>query len=185
MQWIPLWADKLTGGTQASAKALSSMLSSGGAILGCFAGCVPAGGQSRTPRLLSAPCAPPELRPLHLAVPGLHRPMAPRFSSFASSSEGSPDRFTRLAAPLSPRTVPDADSGDRARGSAIISGGCSRLPARSVRGQLVSYYGGSYARMGTSIIPDLSGRGRSGLVRPRNAREAAARLIFCPPCSVP
>lgn len=38
VQWIPLWADKLTNGTQASAKALTSMLSAFGAVAGCFAG---------------------------------------------------------------------------------------------------------------------------------------------------
>lgn len=38
VQWIPLWADKLTGGTQPSAKAICSMLLAIGAIFGCFAG---------------------------------------------------------------------------------------------------------------------------------------------------
>ena len=38
VQWIPLWADKLTGGAQSSAKAICSMLLAAGAIVGCFAG---------------------------------------------------------------------------------------------------------------------------------------------------
>ncbi len=36
VQWLPLWADKLTGGTVPAAKANTQMLSGVGAIIGCF-----------------------------------------------------------------------------------------------------------------------------------------------------
>ncbi|MSU21617.1 MAG: MFS transporter [Pedosphaera sp.] len=38
VQWLPLWADKLTGGTVPRAKANTQILSSIGAIIGCFIG---------------------------------------------------------------------------------------------------------------------------------------------------
>ncbi|MCL5097393.1 MAG: MFS transporter [Candidatus Omnitrophica bacterium] len=38
VQWLPLWADKLTGGKVPEAKALTQVLSAGGAIIGCFLG---------------------------------------------------------------------------------------------------------------------------------------------------
>ncbi len=38
VQWLPLWADQLTGGQNPEAKAWTGMLSGFGAIIGCFAG---------------------------------------------------------------------------------------------------------------------------------------------------
>jgi MFS transporter, SHS family, sialic acid transporter len=38
VQWLPLWADQLTGGTNPQAKAVTQMLSAFGAIVGCFIG---------------------------------------------------------------------------------------------------------------------------------------------------
>jgi MFS transporter, SHS family, sialic acid transporter len=38
VQWLPLWADQLTGGTVPQAKAITQALSAIGAILGCFLG---------------------------------------------------------------------------------------------------------------------------------------------------
>lgn len=38
VQWIPVWADQLTGGKVPEAKALAQVLSAGGAIVGCLIG---------------------------------------------------------------------------------------------------------------------------------------------------
>jgi len=38
VQWLPLWADQLTGGAQPSAKAWTGLLSAFGAIIGCLLG---------------------------------------------------------------------------------------------------------------------------------------------------
>ena len=38
VQWLPMWADQLTGGTEHSAKATTQLLSASGAIVGCFIG---------------------------------------------------------------------------------------------------------------------------------------------------
>lgn len=43
VQWIPLWIDKLTGGTRPYAKATSQVLSSTGAVVGCIVGALVAG----------------------------------------------------------------------------------------------------------------------------------------------
>jgi len=38
VQWLPLWADQLTGGKEQSAKAVTQFLSAAGAVVGCFIG---------------------------------------------------------------------------------------------------------------------------------------------------
>jgi len=47
VQWLPLWADKLTGGTMPQAKAATQILSGVGAIVGCMLGGVFGGGIGR------------------------------------------------------------------------------------------------------------------------------------------
>ncbi|MEA2915254.1 MAG: hypothetical protein QOJ15_7335 [Bradyrhizobium sp.] len=49
VQWLPLWADQLTGGKQFSAKAFTQLLSAIGAIIGCVAGALVAGKVGRRP----------------------------------------------------------------------------------------------------------------------------------------
>src|SRR5204863_944702 len=49
VQWLPLWADKLTNGQNHQAKALTQLLSALGAIVGCMIGAVVAGKAGRRP----------------------------------------------------------------------------------------------------------------------------------------
>jgi MFS transporter, SHS family, sialic acid transporter len=49
VQWIPLWADQMTGGTQPAAKAAAGSLSSLGAIVGCILGPLAGGKIGRRP----------------------------------------------------------------------------------------------------------------------------------------
>jgi MFS family permease len=49
VQWIPLWADQLTGGTQPQAKAWTGLMAGLGAILGCLAGAWAGGRFGRRP----------------------------------------------------------------------------------------------------------------------------------------
>ena len=49
VQWLPLWADQLTGGTMSEAKANTQILSGVGAVVGCLLGGVFGGGISRRP----------------------------------------------------------------------------------------------------------------------------------------
>jgi MFS family permease len=49
VQWIPLWADQMTGGTVPAAKATAGMLSSLGAIVGCMLGPLAGGMIGRRP----------------------------------------------------------------------------------------------------------------------------------------
>jgi SHS family sialic acid transporter-like MFS transporter len=49
VQWLPLWADKLTNGQNAQAKALTQLLSALGAIVGCITGALIAGKAGRRP----------------------------------------------------------------------------------------------------------------------------------------
>jgi MFS family permease len=49
VQWLPLWADKLTNGQNHQAKALTQLLSALGAIIGCIVGAVIAGKAGRRP----------------------------------------------------------------------------------------------------------------------------------------
>ena len=49
VQWLPLWADKLTGGTMPQAKAVTQILSGVGAVVGCMLGGLFGGGIGRRP----------------------------------------------------------------------------------------------------------------------------------------
>jgi MFS family permease len=49
VQWLPLWADQLTGGKQFEAKAVTQFLSATGAIVGCLGGALAAGRVGRRP----------------------------------------------------------------------------------------------------------------------------------------
>lgn len=49
VQWLPLWADQLTGGQMPVAKALTQILSGVGAVFGCLIGALAAGKLGRRP----------------------------------------------------------------------------------------------------------------------------------------
>jgi MFS family permease len=49
VQWLPLWADQMTGGRFPAAKAVAQILSSSGAVVGCFLGALAAGRLGRRP----------------------------------------------------------------------------------------------------------------------------------------
>src|SRR5205814_5040552 len=49
VQWLPLWADQLTGGKVPGAKAMTQILSGVGAIIGCVLGALMAGRFGRRP----------------------------------------------------------------------------------------------------------------------------------------
>jgi len=49
VQWLPLWADQLTNGKVHSAKAVTQLLSGGGAVVGCIVGALVAGRVGRRP----------------------------------------------------------------------------------------------------------------------------------------
>lgn len=49
VQWLPLWADQLTGGVLPKAKAYTGLLSGFGAIIGCLAGALAGGKFGRRP----------------------------------------------------------------------------------------------------------------------------------------
>src|SRR5437764_13236936 len=53
VQWLPLWADQLTGGTMPHAKANTQILSGLGAVTGCLLGGVFGGGLGRRPAYFS------------------------------------------------------------------------------------------------------------------------------------
>jgi MFS family permease len=49
VQWLPLWADQLTGGAMPTAKAVTQILCGCGAIVGCILGALAAGKMGRRP----------------------------------------------------------------------------------------------------------------------------------------
>jgi MFS family permease len=49
VQWVPLWADQMTGGTVPTAKAMTGVVSSIGAIIGCLVGPIVGGYIGRRP----------------------------------------------------------------------------------------------------------------------------------------
>src|SRR5205823_9667152 len=49
VQWLPLWADQLTGGKVPEAKAATLIVAAAGAIVGCLVGALVAGKIGRRP----------------------------------------------------------------------------------------------------------------------------------------
>ncbi|HEX2861841.1 MAG TPA: MFS transporter [Lacunisphaera sp.] len=146
VQWIPLWADKLTNGTMPEAKALTQILIAGGAIVGCFAGSL-GGHFGRRPAycLLCLAsygfCA--------LLFLGIHQYGAAflTVSFMIGLTTGAFYGWLPLYLPeLFPTRV-------RATGQGISFNFGRILAAVGAvgAGQLVAFYEGNYARMGTAI----------------------------------
>ncbi len=112
VQWLPLWADQLTGGTMPHAKANTQILSGLGAVTGCLLGGMFGGGIGRRPAVTAAfygwfPLYLPELFPTRVRATG--------------------------------------------QGVSYNSGRILAAAGALTQGQLVSYYGGSYAQAGSVI----------------------------------
>ncbi|MGH8021369.1 MAG: MFS transporter [Opitutaceae bacterium] len=146
VQWLPLWADKLTGGAVPEAKALVGVLIAVGAILGCFVGAL--GGRfGRRPAFFT-------LCLVSLILCGiLYRGIDSYGTAFLVLSflVGA---FTAAFYGWFPLYLPElfpTRVRATAQGVGYNTGRVFAAIGALGAGQLVSHYDGSYARMGATI----------------------------------
>lgn len=147
VQWLPLWADQLTGGKVPSAKAVTQCLSGVGAIIGCLFGALLAGRIGRRPAYFGlclgslATCAVlfrgmTQYNPLFLGMVLVVGAITAAFYGWLPLYL--PEQFpTRVRA--------------TGQGVCFNSGRIFAAAGALVQGQLVGAYGGSYARAGATI----------------------------------
>lgn len=148
VQWLPLWADQMTQGQVPSAKAMTQILCGGGAIFGCLAGSLAAGRFGRRPAYFM-------LCLLSLIICG-------GLFHFVSIYGGVFLILVALVGAVTaafygwlPLYLPELfPTRVRATGQGVCFNAGRILAAFGAitQGQLVSHYGGSYARAGATII---------------------------------
>ena len=147
VQWLPLWADQLTGGTMPQAKANTQILSGLGAVTGCLLGGLFGGGIGRRAAFFS-------LCLLSLFLCGfLYRAVGEYNGIFlvmvflvGGVTAAFYGWFPLYLPELFPTRV-------RATGQGVSynSGRILAAAGALTQGQLVSFYGGSYAQAGSVI----------------------------------
>ena len=147
VQWLPLWADQMTGGRVPAAKAVAQILSSSGAIVGCLLGALAAGRLGRRPAYFGL-C----LFSL-LLCGGLFRFVTDYGAMFLvlvaliGASTGAFYGWLPLYLPeLFPTRVRATGQGMGYNLGRILA-----AVGALTQGQLVAAYGGSYARAGATI----------------------------------
>lgn len=147
VQWLPLWADQLTHGMNPQAKALTQILSGGGAVIGCLLGALAAGKMGRRPAYFL-------LCLLSLGLCGylfrfVHEYGAP-FLILVTMIGGVTAAFYGWLPLYLPELFPTRV---RATGQGLCynSGRILAAVGALAQGQLVSNYGGSYAKAGAVI----------------------------------
>lgn len=147
VQWIPLWVDKLTGGTRPEAKALAQVLLAAGAILGGFVGSMGAGRFGRRPAFAFL-CAASFGTCAWFYRGGIaYGPLFLTLTFFAGC-------FTAAFYGWFPLYLPELfPTRVRATGQGVSYNTGRILAAAGAlgAGSLVEYYNGDYARMGATI----------------------------------
>jgi SHS family sialic acid transporter-like MFS transporter len=147
VQWLPLWADQMTGGRVPSAKAMTQILVSGGAIVGSLFGALAAGRMGRRPAYFI-------LCLLSLLFCGwLFRCVGEynaAFLVFVTLVGATTAAFYGWLPLYLPELFPTRV---RATGQGLCynSGRVLAAVGALTQGQLVSAYGGSYARAGATV----------------------------------
>jgi MFS family permease len=147
VQWLPLWADQLTGGKEPAAKAATQILSAVGAIVGCFIGPWIGGRMGRRPAYFILCMA----SLVFCAV--LFRAVAAYGWTFLLMSflvGGATAAFYGWLPLYLPELFPTRV---RATGQGISFNSGRILAAAGAlqMGQLMQHYSGSYARAGATI----------------------------------
>jgi MFS family permease len=147
VQWLPSWADQLTGGKVPNAKALTQILSGIGAIVGCLIGALFAGRFGRRPAyfilsLLSLVLCQFLFRVIH--------EYNPTFLGLVFCIGGVTAAFYGWMPLYLPELFPTRV---RATGQGVSynSGRVLAAVGALTQGQLVAHYGGSYAQAGAVI----------------------------------
>jgi MFS family permease len=147
VQWLPLWADQMTGGRVPAAKAVAQILSSSGAIVGCLVGALVAGRLGRRPAYFGLCLASLLLCGGLFRFVSTYGPVFILLVALVGAATGAFYGWLPLYLPeLFPTRV-------RATGQGLgyNLGRILAAVGALTQGQLVAGYGGSYARAGATI----------------------------------
>jgi MFS family permease len=147
VQWLPLWADQMTGGRMPAAKAVAQILSSSGAIVGCLIGALAAGRLGRRPAYFGLCLFSLLLCGGLFRFVGNYGPMFMMLVALVGAATGAFYGWLPLYLPeLFPTRV-------RATGQGLgyNLGRILAAVGALTQGQLVGAYEGSYARAGATI----------------------------------
>jgi len=147
VQWLPVWADQLTGGKMPQAKAVTQILSGVGAVFGCLIGAVVAGKFGRRPAYFA----------LSLVSLLLCQFLFRRVDAYGTSFlvlvfciGGVTAAFYGWLPLYLPELFPTRVRAT-GQGLSFNSGRILAAVGALGQGQLVSHYGGSYAKAGAVI----------------------------------
>jgi MFS family permease len=147
VQWLPLWADQLTGGKLPEAKAATQILSGVGAIVGCILGALAAGKMGRRPAYFG-------LCLLSLLVCGCLYRLVGEYGAVFKVLVALVGAVTAAFYGWLPLYLPELfPTRVRATGQGLCFNFGRFLAAAGAlaQGQLVGHYGGSYARAGATL----------------------------------
>jgi MFS transporter, SHS family, sialic acid transporter len=147
VQWLPLWADQMTGGRLPTAKAVAQILSSSGAVVGCLLGALAAGKLGRRPAYFGLCLLSLLLCGALFRFVGTYGPLFMILVALIGATTGAFYGWLPLYLPeLFPTRV-------RATGQGLgyNLGRILAAVGALTQGQLVAAYGGSYARAGATI----------------------------------
>ena len=147
VQWLPLWADQMTGGKEPTAKAMTQILSGVGAIIGCFIGPWIGGRMGRRPAYFILCLA-------SLLLCGLLFRTAREYNALFLIMVGAVGCVTAAFYGWFPLYLPELfPTRVRATGQGLSYNFGRILAAAGAlsQGQLVAHYGGSYAQAGATI----------------------------------
>jgi SHS family sialic acid transporter-like MFS transporter len=147
VQWLPLWADQLTGGTMPRAKATTQILSGLGAVTGCLLGGMFGGGIGRRPAFFS-------LCVLSFFSCSFLFRVVDRYDTLFLLMAFLVGSFTATFYGWFPLYLPELfPTRMRATGQGVSynSGRVLAAVGALTQGKLVSFYDGSYARAGSVI----------------------------------
>jgi MFS transporter, SHS family, sialic acid transporter len=147
VQWLPLWADQLTGGTMPNAKAVTQILSGVGAIVGCLAGAMFAGKFGRRPAYFGLCLL--SLILCQALFQGVHE-YNNMFLLLVFCIGGVTAAFYGWLPLYLPELFPTRVRAT-GQGLSFNSGRVLAAAGALTQGQLVSHYGGSYAKAGAVI----------------------------------
>jgi MFS family permease len=147
VQWLPLWADQMTGGRVPTAKALTQILASAGAMVGSLAGALVAGRLGRRPAYFALCLASLFLCGWLFRVVGEYGTAFLILVTLVGAATAAFYGWLPLYLPeLFPTRV-------RATGQGLCynSGRILAAVGALTQGQLVATYAGSYAKAGATI----------------------------------
>jgi SHS family sialic acid transporter-like MFS transporter len=147
VQWLPLWADQLTGGQVPTAKAATLLVAAAGAVVGCLIGALVAGRIGRRPAYFGLCLASLALCGCLYRLIANYGPVFLVLVGFVGAATAAFYGWLPLYLPeLFPTRVRATGQGLGYNFGRILAAG-----GALVQGQLVGYYGGSYAKAGATV----------------------------------